>query len=319
MLFNTFSLNADLLTPAEEALTLLARVRSFLSYGDLDSYCLPWEVLSDTDPRTKERGAKTEAIEDHLGVFPDGTFAPLSLRQRLFFGTPVKKLEYKLKKVREQSEKVTEHVSTLETATDDARDIALLREFVLECLSPFKRHSLIVNNQAYDEAAARRVSWPVYMTAWGIITGCLLFFIYWIFAWGLYQGDTILGAWGATFGTGAATDIIFVQVTKILVLYYLPALAMQPQLLRIRSVLADISMNYINHNHNSMKPVGAEESDEMSVVQYMSAACRASRSKELRYLPAAWLLRQVYNKQHHPTQHISAFLRLFKYLDKHLT
>jgi hypothetical protein len=66
-------------------------------------------------------------------------------------------------------------------------------------------------------------------------------------------------------------------------------------------VLADISMNYINHNHNSMKPVGAEESDEMSVVQYMSAACRASRSKELRYLPAAWLLRQVNIKQHHPT------------------
>ena len=268
-------------------------MRSFLSYGDIENYCLPWEVLSDTDPRAKERGAKTEAIEEHLGVFPDGTFAPLSLRQRLFFGSPVKKLEYKLKKVRQQSEKVIELVSTLETATDDARDIALLREFILECLSPFKRHSLIVNNHAYDEAAARRVSWPVYIISWSVITGLLLFFIYWIFAWGLYQGDEILGAWGATFGTGAATDIIFVQVTKILVLYYLPALAMQPQLLRIRSVLADISMNYINHNHNLMKPIGAEESDEMSVVQYMSAACRASRSQQLRYLPAAWLLRQV--------------------------
>ena len=228
-------------------------------------------------------------------MFPDGTFAPLSLRQRLFFGTPVKKLEYKLKKVRKQSEKVTEHVSTLETATDDARDIALLREFILECLSPFKRHSLIVNNQAYDEAAACRVSWPVYLTAWGIIiTGCLLFFIYWIFAWGLYQGDTVLGVWGATFGTGAATDIIFVQVTKILVLYYLPALAMQPQLLRIRSVLADISMNYINHpNPTSRRQAITDQSEEISVIQYMSAACRASRSAELRALPAAWLLRQV--------------------------
>ena len=285
-------LNIDLLTPAEEALTLVARIRTFLSYGDIENYCLPWEVLSETNPGVKERGAKTEAIEEHLGVFPDGTFAPLSLRQRLFFGTPLKKLEYKLKKVRQQSEEVIELVSTLETATDDARDIALLREFILECLSPFKRHSLIVNNHAYDEAAARRVSWPVYIASWTFITCCLLFFIYWIFGWGLYQGDTILGAWGATYGTGAATDIIFVQVTKIFILYYLPALAMQPQLLRIRSVLADISMNYINHNHN-MKFVGAEESDEMSVVQYMSAACRASRSKELRYLPAAWLLRQV--------------------------
>ena len=288
----------DLLTPAEEALTLLARVRSFLSYNDIDNYCLPWEVLSDTDPRVKERGAKTEAIEEHLGVFPDGTFAPLSLRQRLFFGTPVRKLEYKLKKVRQQSEEVIDHVSTLEAATDDARDIALLREFILECLSPFKRHSLIVNNHAYDVAASRRVSWLVYIIAWTVISGCLLFFIYWIFAWGLYQGDVVLGAWGATFGTVAATDIIFVQVTKILVLFYLPALAMQPQLLRIRNVLADISMNYINHNHNLIKAVGVQESDDMSVVQYMSAACRASRSQELRYLPAAWLLRQV--RQHCP-------------------
>jgi hypothetical protein len=282
------------LTPQEEALTILGRVRTFLAYGDLDNYCLPWEVISDTDPRAKERGAKTEAIEEHMGVFPDGTFVPLTLRQRLFFSSPLKKLEYKIAKVRKLSDEVVDVVSTLETTTEDAKDIALLREFILECLSPFKRHSLIVNNHAYDEAAARRVSWPVYITSWIIITGSLLFFIYWIFAWGVFQGDTVLGAWGAIFGTGAAGDIIFVQVTKIVILYYLPALAMQPQLLRIRNVLADISMNYINRQHTSYSQTApVEKSEDISIIQYMSAACRAARSSELHALPSAWLLRQV--------------------------
>jgi hypothetical protein len=69
---------------------------------------------------------------------------------------------------------------------------------------------------------------------------------------------------------------------------------MQPQLLRIRSVLSDISMNFINRQHDSPHaPAGADKSDDISVIQYMSAACRAARSHELFALPAAWLLRQV--------------------------
>ena len=268
-------------------------MRTFLSYGDIENYCLPWEVLSDSDPRSKERGAKTEAIEEHCGVFPDGTFVPLTFRQRLFFSSPLKKLEYKIAKVRKQSAKVVRRVSHIETSLEDTRDIALLREFILECLCPFKRQSLMVNNHAYDEAATRRVSWPVYIAAWTVITSSLLFFIYWIFAWGVYQGDEVLGAWGAIFGTGAAGDILFVQITKIVILHYLPALAMQPQLLRIRSVLADISMNFINRQDEFHPPTGPDTSDDISVIQYMSAACRAARSTELYALPAAWLLRQV--------------------------
>lgn len=105
----------------------------------------------------------------------------------------------------------------------------------------------------------------------------------------------MLTAWGAIFGTGDATDILFIQVTKIVVLNYLPGLAMQHQLIRIRSVLAYILANYVNRNKNIHENAlnGEEDMDEISVVQYMSAACRAARSPELCNLPAAWLLRQV--------------------------
>ena len=81
---------------------------------------------------------------------------------------------------------------------------------------------------------------------------------------------------------------------------------MQPQLIRIRKVLADISMNYINKDdvgdfyrkNKIILSTGSCKSmndlrDEISVVQHMSAACRAAWSHELKNLPSAWLLRQV--------------------------
>ena len=283
-----------MLTAGEEASTLLDRVRTFLSFQDIERYSLPWEMMRNSDMKVKDRGVKVEAMEEHLGILPDGTYVPLTTRQQLCFGTAMNKLEYKIKKVRKKAEEVVRAVSSHEVGEQDGKDIRLLREFILECLSPFKRHTLEVNNRLYDDLESGRVSWTVYIISWMFVSGVLLFFLYWIFAWGIYQGEDVLTAWGAVFGTGAVSDIMLIQVTKIVVLYYLPALAMQPQLLRIRNVLADISMNYINHpNPTNRRQAIADQSDEISVIQYMSAACRASRSAELSSLPAAWLLRQV--------------------------
>jgi hypothetical protein len=71
---------------------------------------------------------------------------------------------------------------------------------------------------------------------------------------------------------------------------------MQPQLTRIRRVLADLSMDYLNrHDSAGGGATGLEgvEEEELRVIQHMSAACRASHEKSLRTLPSAWLLRQV--------------------------
>ena len=272
---------------------MLSRVQSFLQTGDTENTSLPWVRSSSSDHSLCHRKATIDAFEEHLGIFPDGTFVPLTFKQRLFFGTPMAKLEYKIQKARKKTKKVVNSIRFLRSTEQDGRDIALLREFILECLSPFKRHALKVNNLAYDEASIRLISWPVYIAAWVFLSGSLLFFIYWIFAWGIYEGDDILGSWGAIFGTGAATDILLVQITKVIILHYLPAVAMQPQLLRIRSVLADISMSYINRYDPSARSGGAQEVEDIKVIQHMSTACRASRSVELNTLPAAQLLRQV--------------------------
>ena len=270
---------------------ILDQVHSFLFVADVDNYWLPWEALQgDENHKATERETKIKAIEDYIGVFPDGNFQPLTLRQRLFFSTPLQKLEYKLSKVRIKSKQIIAAVGTFRTWEEDMKDSKLIKYFILECLSPFKRHALEVNSRGYEAVSASKPSWPMYIFAWMFVVGNIMFSIYWIFAWGVYEGSTILGEWGAVLGTSLAKDIFLIQVTKIFILYYLPAKAMQPQLLRIRQVLGDISLSLINKEEDIIDSKGTED---INVVQHMSAACRAARSKQLSTLSASMLLRQL--------------------------
>jgi hypothetical protein len=278
-------------TSTEEAVMMIEKVRRYLLLTNEDGHWLPWEVLKPSDMLCKARNVKIRAFEDELGVFPDGNMVPLTMRQKFLFGDHLKKLVYKVDKVRKKADKLIEEVESYKEWEADIKDTILIRHFILECLCPFKRHALSLNIEAYEVFRAEKASWPVYITAWIIITGILCFYIYWIFAWGVHNGDATIKAWGCIYGLHAGNDMVLVEVTKVLIIYYLPGKAMQPQLLRIRKVLADVSMAYINR-HDPMYDVPAIK-ESVCVVQHMSAACRASRSPELRKLPASWLLRQV--------------------------
>ena len=270
---------------------ILNQVHSFLFVPDVDNYWLPWEALQgDENHKATERETKIKAIEDYIGVFPDGNFQPLTLRQRLFFSTPMKKFEYKLTKVRRKTRKIVSAVGTFHTWEEDMKDSKLIKYFILECLSPFKRHALEVNSRGYEAVSASKPSWAIYIFSWAFVISTIIFSIYWIFAWGVYEGSQILSEWGAVLGTSLAKDIFLIQVTKIFILYYLPAKAMQPQLLRIRQVLGDISTSLINREEDAAENKSAED---INVVQHMSAACRAARSKQLSMLSASMLLRQI--------------------------
>ena len=293
----------DFASPTEESMVMTERVRLFLDSADADQTALPWDARNIRDTRGTDRAAKIKAIEEHLGMFPDGDTVPLTLRQRLFFKNSKSKLVYKIRKVRRKCAEIVKFINSLQSWEGDIKNTRLVRHFILECLSPFKRRTLELTNATYDLYPAKRASWPLYIGSWIFISGTLIFFIYWIFAWGVIQGDENLRAWCKIYGTSAAVDIFLVQITKIFVLYYIPSKAMQPQLIRIRKVLADITLNYINRN-NETNYSGVDEpsvskyglSSEISVVQHMSAACRAARSRELECLPSAWLLRQVSQK-----------------------
>ena len=282
---------------------IMHNVRSFLYLGDKNYSGLPWNTIGVTDLNFKEENAKIKAFEEHLGVRANGSLIPLSYRQKIVFGSSLGKLAYKVKKARTKAEEILRIIGSFKSWEDDAKDTRLMRHFILECLSPFKRYTLEYNNTTHDGIAHDRPSWPAYIASWFFIVGTIFFFMGWILQWGLYEGGDNLTSWGNVYGTAAASDVIFVAIAKVILINYLPAQAMQAQLLRIRGVLADVSLNYINRHENSEDLISADGKENVhdevethhtiSVVQHMSAACRAARSKELKALPAAWLLRQV--------------------------
>ena len=273
---------------------IIEKVRRYLLLSNGDGHWLPWELLEPSDMLCKARSVKIKAIEDQLGVFPDGSMVPLTMKQKLLFRNPLNKLVYKMEKVREKANKLIEDVTLYKHWEGDIKDTTLIRHFILECLCPFKRHALSLNIKAYEAFRAEKPSWPVYIISWIFISGVLCFYTYWIFAWGVHNGEETIKAWGSIYGLHAGNNMVLVEVTKIIIIYYLPAQAMQPQLLRIRKVLADVSMAYINrYDPNYDAPAYDDDGESICVVQHMSAACRASRSPQLRELPASWLLRQV--------------------------
>ena len=290
---SVFDFVIDISTPGEEAIMIMDRVNSFLLLDDVEDRVLPWETLQTSDCCLKAKEAKLDAIQEYLGMFPDGTPVPLTIRQKIFFGSPLAKLEYKIAKVRLAAKEIIRDINSCRPWEADIKDTRLIRMFVLECLSPFKRYALESNNLSYDDRTRKKSSWFIYIASWCFVSGALFFYLYWIFAWGVYNGSDTIASWGAVYGTSAGNDIFLVQIAKIFVLCILPIQAMQTQLVNIRKVLADVSLNYINRSSRDGDDYIQEDASDVRVVQHTSAACTASRSPELRDLPSAWLLRQV--------------------------
>ena len=334
-------INTDFCTPLEETRDILGRVNHFLSHGNMEILTLPWdrEIMKSNDHSMNYRGTRIksrtstrtriDAIEDHLGVLPDGTFVPLTLRQRLIHWSPLSRLESKIITIRKKTKKITYVINSFKAWERDKKDNRLIKQFIFGCLTPFKQYALQAIIAPYEELNEEKISWIMYLLSWSFIICSMAFFLYWVFMWGLYNGDAAVHAWGITFGIAFAETALLVQVTEYYVIFYLPALAMQPQLQRIRSVLVDVSMNSINKidddvhaSNNDMNAVfrgertgtgtgvragvrvrgegdavaaqqQQEDNDDFKVVQVLSPACRAAWTPELKFLPAAHLLRQV--------------------------
>ena len=109
-------------------------------------------------------------------------------------------------------------------------------------------------------------------------------------------------AWGTNFAIDLGNDILIIAIIKITWTSFLSLETMQPQLRVIRSVFADICLTHINRasdamdkdkNDETLSSYHDERAAQLRIVQHLSAACRAARSKELKNLPAAWILRQL--------------------------
>jgi hypothetical protein len=277
-------LHDDLRTPEEEVHSILGTIhRIFCS----DFEAPGWKADSTSESLSGDKAARANAITENLGVYPSGELAPLSIFRRLRYGTSSNFLLGHVRAVRRQAHEVSNGLRSYEHYEHHFRDYFMIQNFILEHFSAFKRFALRKQLFFYKRIAPDIIPVSQYLLGWLITIGGIMFYFYWVFAWGVKNGGVTMEAWGINFAIGAAQDIFCQNPIKIFVLYVAAVEVMRPQLTNIHRTLYDVSMRVA-------RPSPADYG--FRVCQYTSPACRAARTLDAFDLPAARVLRLVNDK-----------------------
>ena len=86
---------------------------------------------------------KSEVVLSLMGMYPDGTAAPLSLFQRLRYGNARRRLREKVKRSRRDAKNIVKRLSFFDDRSEQIeKDTTLIQYFILEQFSAFERFAL---------------------------------------------------------------------------------------------------------------------------------------------------------------------------------
>jgi len=265
---------------SEEIDHIYSEVRVFLTFYS-HNMNVPWKVSgSDFAKQT----ARVKSIQNNFGIDLSGHHIPLTLLQWVMYGTVRRRLESKLEYSRKR---VCEIENILEQLPDTAnQDIALIQFFVLEQFNAFKRFALRYQFFYFPTACAEKINPIIWICGWLFLFGSLLFFSYWVLAWGIQNGNSSFRSWGVNYALQFAEDVFVIQIIKIYVMHVLAMYSIRPQLNYIYRTLTKLAINYAQDGAMNVMC-------DIRVIQYMSPACRAARLSTACDLASSKILRQV--------------------------
>jgi hypothetical protein len=118
----------DLNTAAEEVDVLFRSIRDFLVKSYAHGY-IPWRDAMNKS--YKHNHQAVEAILDKLGIYPDGTARPLTLRQRLLFESPYDRLVAKIQSARDRADQMLTDLSGFSDVEDHLKNEYVIQSFIL--------------------------------------------------------------------------------------------------------------------------------------------------------------------------------------------
>jgi hypothetical protein len=252
----------------------------------LKSGSLPWRTENLTSKIDLNR--LNHAMR-FIGVYPDGTPIPLTWMQWLTFGTPRKRIERKLKRVRERTKGIIEDMEMFVEGEEDCKDTLLIQNFILEQLSPFKRYALRHEFFQVDTAIPGFINGWVWLSAWAFIVLVWMFLVYWTIMWALNNSNVTVDAWAYQIIFVLLQEIFINELLQIFIVNVVVIEALRPQLRRIYFALNTVIVSKMADLKTTDRLQGYR--DNLRVVQHMSAACRAARKHP--DLPASQLLMRV--------------------------
>lgn len=283
--FIAAKLYENLSSPEEEIDMLMVYVKKFIATNMNTSGISPGEMHKKVIGLSPEHLTAMKAISEELMMNIDGTMKPITIRQRLFNKDRQDLLEKKIAAARVKADHICTIVEKMEVADNSLRDIALMRKFVIENVGLFYRFSLRRCLQDIEGVPPESISLPIWIFSWSLVTMADMFYIYWIFAWGVANAGETLNDWGTDYMTASVQELCVYEVMKIFILYIFAILSVKPQLQVIKRVINDCALSLVQD--------GAHVVDDVSIVQHFSPSCRAARMSGLSHLPSAAILRHM--------------------------
>jgi len=233
--------------------------------------------------------ATLNAVVKYLGISPDSSSIFLPLRQVLWYGGAKQKLLNKLRRIRDRQRELQHTLTNLGDLDPRNKDAVLIRSFVVEQFGLFKQYIMRVHYGGYfSDATAPAVNPICWLATWALCYGSLLFFLYYLFNWGVTNGTTMLQLWAFTFSFTLLQDLTAVQLLQILILYILSMVSVRPQLKYINQVLQKAAISLRQQSELQ------QQNSLFAVVQRWSPSCRVARMESVAQdLVAAKVLRSL--------------------------
>jgi hypothetical protein len=211
---------------------------------------LVWRQINDS---------KMQEIIRNIGLQPDGKFSGLPWYEYLLFSSRRNKAVRKLEEVRATSKELMDHLEELTTIDQSSlQDVLLLYSFILEQFPTFKRWILKDQLLCFEGFFPSVIGFYPWFFGWTFVLAAYLFYCYWIFTWGIANGNLLLKQWGLNFAIGAIQDILFVQIVKILILYFIALFSIKPQLVEIKQILISIAIRMVQDEYGGMNANNAK-------------------------------------------------------------
>ena len=229
---------------------------------------------------------KVHAIEELLGIYADGTPAPLTVWQFLRYGTSRNRLISRIKHTRAQQKEISKMIKRIGGSELLSKDQALTQFFILEQFSVFQQYALRHQLFSFAVTTALPVDPLLWLSCWALIIGCLLFFLYWTLMWGISTTDATIQAWGINFAIAIAEELFVIQTFRLFVLYMIANICIKPQLVAIYRTLQRLAIAFVQDELRN--PAGV-----IKVVQHVSPACRVAAMQVSDNLAAGQILRHI--------------------------
>jgi hypothetical protein len=248
------------------------------------------------------RSRRIEAITRFLHMNEDGSPRPLSLHNKIQYGSARQHVECKIDGACSNSVEIIKELNTLGHFEDDCKDIILLQHFVISQFDTLKRLALRRELLQFDHVSTGSISAVQWIFGWVLVVSINLIMLIFVGITMVLADlpEALVKAWIFLVFWAIAQEALFVIPAKLLLFHVTLVKSTQPQLRAIYHTLSAVATQWSQDSKEGSLISSADEKHSsrpinsgLDIHKHFIAACRVARMSCASDLGAAGLLREL--------------------------